>query len=183
MFHNIGIITIDHPRLLMANKKTQKAKRSLPGPLLAVAVFCEQTVEDVDKSVSIIKLADTVTFNLSAETPADIPSKEKPIPLGLRGLISFRRGGATGKWHRMKLTMVAPTGEKKVIADRKVELQPQPWASVNSRIEVTMGVFQAGVFWLIVEFDAREYTRVPLHIVINRAQPSPGGRAKKKSTS
>jgi hypothetical protein len=153
-----------------AAKAKKPSKKSFPGPLLAVAVFCEQTIEDTDKTISCIRIADTITATLPHDAPPDVPSENKRIPIGMRGLISFRRGGATGKAHRLKLVMESPDGKTGVMDDRKVEFAKGLNATVNVRFDVMIAVKKGGMFWMTVLFDDKEYTRVPLIINVERAK-------------
>jgi hypothetical protein len=160
--------------------KPKKKQKAIPGPLLAAALFCEQTVEGSDKAISCIRIADTMNVQLPPEIPADLPSEEKRMPVAIRGFISFRRGGARGKHHQLKLVMVAPNGKSAVMAEQRITFSPEAYATANLRFETVIGVYQSGVFWLIVNLDGKEYTRVPLNIVISRQPASDSGKHENK---
>jgi hypothetical protein len=151
----------------MAKKLTPKPK--LPGPLLAVAVFCEQTVEDKDNTISCIRIVDTVFAQLTPDAPADFPSEENRLLVGVRGLISIRRGGSRKKFHKLKLTMESPTGKSSLVDDRQIEIGAEPYGGFNLRFGATIGIHMGGLFWLIVSLNGEEFARVPLRIVIERA--------------
>jgi hypothetical protein len=150
-------------------KAKKPSKKALPGPLLAVAVFCEQTIEDTDKTISCIRIADTITITLPHDAPPDVPSDSKRIPIGMRGLVSFRRGGAASKVHRLKLVMQSPDGKTGIVEDREVKFGKELNSTVNARFDMTIAVKKGGMFWMTVLFDDEEYTRVPLIINVERA--------------
>jgi len=148
----------------MAKKPRQKPA----GPYLAAAVFCENIVEDKDGALSCIRIIDTITVRLPADTPSDVPSEEKRIPVSIRGLVSFKRGGLAGKLHKIKLAMESPDGKRGVMDERKLEMGKPPYGGGNLYFNATIGVRKGGLFWMTVSFDGKEFTRSPLRILIER---------------
>jgi hypothetical protein len=153
----------------MAKSKTSGKK--LPGPFLAVAAFCERVVEETDNVLSCMRLVDTMTFTLPHDAPADVPSEEKRIPVTIQGLISFRRGGAKGKNHDLELGMESPTGKRGVMHKQTVKFgSSDSFAGANFRFTSTLLISHGGLFWMTVKLDGKEFTRVPLRVLIQRAK-------------
>jgi hypothetical protein len=161
----------------------EASEQAIPGPLLANAFFCEQTIEEADKTLSVIRIVDTITITLPANTPEDFPSEEKRVGVLIRALVSFRRGGAPAKGHRLKLVMRSPDGNTGVIHDDVFDFGEGPTAALNMRPEVTIAVKKGGLFWMDVTLDEKEFTRVPLTITIEREANKDGALPQGGATS
>src|SRR5262245_20194593 len=107
--------------------REKAARKGSGGPYLAAAFFCESLIqEQADNSVtSAIRIVDTFVAKLPPDAPADLPSKEKPVPITLTGLISFRASNAPGR-HTVGLRVVGPSGKAKRLPESPMELKPGP---------------------------------------------------------
>jgi hypothetical protein len=164
----------------------KKPRQKLGGPYLAAAVFCENIVEDKDGALSCIRIIDTITVRLPADTPPDVPSDEKRIPVSIKGLVSFKRGGISGKFHKIKLAMESPDGRRGIMDERKLEMGTPPFGGGNLYFNVTIAIKKGGLFWMTVSLDGKEFTRSPLRILIEReasASKSGADRAPKAAKS
>lgn len=150
----------------------KKSRQKLAGPYLVAAVFCENIVEDKDGALSCIRIIDTINVKLPADTPNDVPSEEKRIPVSIRGLVSFKRGLAKGKFHKVKLAMESPDGKSGVMDERKLEIGKPSFGGANLYFNVTIAVRKGGLFWMTVILDGKEFTRLPLRILVEREAPA-----------
>ena len=85
----------------MADPK-KAVKKKIGGPYLAMAVFCENIVEDQRKVISAIGITEGLQFWISPFAPGDMPSREMPIAINQNILLMFRTGDSQGK-HLLKL--------------------------------------------------------------------------------
>jgi hypothetical protein len=156
-----------------------KKPRTKPvGTFLATAVFCEQTVAGDDNTISCIRIIDTVTVEVPHDTPKDVPSEEKRIPITIRGLLSFRRAGAGSC--RLKAVMNAPNGKKAVMIDEKIEFKKGEVSTHNARFETRIGIAETGLYWLAILLNGKEYSRMPLLVNVKRR---PAEKSDKKKAS
>jgi hypothetical protein len=151
----------------------ESGEMALRGPLLAAALFCEQTLEDKDTAISCIRIADNFTVTLPPDTPDDVPSEGNRVPFPIRGLVSFRKGGLTERKHRVILVMRSPDGKAGKMFDQEIEFAgDEPTSIVNVRFDLTILIRRGGLFWMTVLLDDVELTRVPLTVNIERAPQS-----------
>jgi hypothetical protein len=164
----------------MAKKVKPKPKQS-GGPYLAAAVLCE-TVLMEGGSPSAIRIADTFTLGLTPDAPADVPSKEKPLPLHVKGLLTFKGVNVPGKY-KVDLRLVGPSGKKHPIPTTEIVLKPGDVSTHHLRLDIGIMVGKAGLFFLDVYLDGRRVTRMPFQILIERAAlPESGAKQSDKGT-
>jgi len=154
----------------------KKKKRSKPngGPYLAAAFFCETTIEDKqDGSLSIIRMVDQVTLSLPPSTPAEIPSEQHRLPVYASGLLSFKTGDSPGD-HTIRVVMESPSGKRaEQVFEQVVTFTPQPHGGANLRLNHAIMVKKGGLFWFHVYLDGKRVTRMPLQIIVQRAEMPP----------
>lgn len=160
-----------------ASKK--KTAKKMGGPFLAAAVFCEAIMEDSNKSLSAIKISDGIQIWLPQEAPANVPSKEQPIPVTQHILVIFRSGDSPGK-HALKLVVEGPSGNRKEAMSQDVELSKPPHGGLNLRTLANLGLTSSGLYWIDVFLDGKRYTRMPLNVSIQRLPAPPAPPAKGK---
>jgi hypothetical protein len=142
----------------------------LTGPLLAVAVFCDQILEDKDMAISCIRIADNFTITLPPDTPDDVPSESKRISFPTRGLVSFRKGGLVERKHRVRLLLRSTDGKTGSVFDQELTFAgDEPTSLANVRFDLTLLLRKGGLFWMTVLVDDHELTKVPLTVNVERA--------------
>lgn len=150
---------------LKAAKK--KPKKKVGGPFLAVAVFCDNILEETDKALTVVKIHDGYMIVLPHDAPADIPSKEKQLPLMQWMLLSFRSGDSPGE-HQLRVIIESPSGKRSKAIDGPVMLSNEPNGGHNNRVHLGMSVYSSGTYWFEVYLDRKLYTKMPLQITIKR---------------
>ena len=148
--------------------KQPKAEKTKSGPHLAAAFFCEMTLLDKDGAPSAIRLIDNIEMMIDPSAPPDFPSDKQKIPINLNGLLCFKTGDSPGD-HTLRLVMHSPTGKSSVVMEKSIPFTPMPQGGINVRLSFTIMVKSGGLFWLHVYLDGKRYTRMPLHISIQRA--------------
>jgi hypothetical protein len=154
--------------------KTGKRSRKKGGPYLAASFFCEKIIEDKqDSALSAIRIIDTITVQLDASTPPEIPSEEHRIPIGIASLLSFKTGDSPGE-HTVRVVMRSPSGkESETVYEQIIRFPPEPQGGANLRVQNLIHVKKGGVFWMEVFLDDKPVTRMPLLISIQRGETVP----------
>jgi hypothetical protein len=159
------------------SKKTAQKKRSVGGPFLACAVFCDSVLRGEDGTMTAVRMIDKVTLTIPASAPQNVPSEENALLTSVEGLIGFKKGDA-GTKHKVKLVMNAPSGKSKELKEQLAEFRSELHSGYNLRIKTTIAVTETGLYWLDVYLDSVRMTRMPLLITVNRAEPEPPAAAK-----
>jgi hypothetical protein len=155
----------------MAKKKS--ASKKLSGPYLSAAFFCDQIVEEKDSGVlSCIRIIDTINLTVAADAPKDVPSETHQIPVTLNGLVAFKRGDAKVGSHDVKLVGHSPSGKVTTLVEKVVPFREEKHGGMNLRLNATIAISIGGLFWVHVYLDGKEYTRIPLNIVVHRESAS-----------
>lgn len=153
----------------MAKKATGKKKAG--GPYLAAAFFCERVIEDKsDGALTVVRMIDTITITLPADSEPDVPSKSKRIPVGLTAVLSFKSGDAPGH-HTLRYVLVSPSGKESPPTDQVVTFTEKEQGGANYILKSVVQVMKGGLFWLEVSLDGRLVTRMPIQISVNREAP------------
>jgi hypothetical protein len=150
-------------------KRAKIPERKTGGPFLAAAVFCENILEDSDRTVSVIRIIDGVQIVLSPQAPADIPSPTHPFPVTLNILLIFRTGDSPGE-HNLKLQTESPDGKRDVGLEQVVTLSPEPNGGLSLKTLAGLAVHCNGVHLIDVSLDGKLVTRMPLNVQITRAE-------------
>jgi hypothetical protein len=74
-----------------------------PKPYVAVATFCERTLQEKDNVYSLVRIVDTITFPVAGEIP--------PPLLQLTLMVILRAGDASGRYE-VRFVMRKPSGER-----------------------------------------------------------------------
>jgi hypothetical protein len=151
------------------------------GPYLAAAFFCETAIEDkADGAISAIRIIDQFRFVLDPSAPPNIPSETHRLAIPLMLVLGFKTGDAAGD-HALRIDLQAPSGKTKTAVQSVMRLAPQPNGGITIRMQTTIHVPEAGLFWFNVYVDDKEVTRMPMFISVERARPlphtGPAGRA------
>lgn len=128
------------------------------GPFLAMAVFCDTTIEGKDGVLSIIRIVDTVNVVIP-------PDAEQPIrvPINITLVLGFRAGGAKGTY-TLKLEADTPTGKTSAVGETPVSFQGPPEQGANIVSALQLQIEGEGVYWFNVYLQDEFTTRVPLRV-------------------
>jgi hypothetical protein len=147
----------------------EKAKK-VGGPYLAAAIFCETILEDSkDKSLSAIRIIDTVIVNLPPNAPPDVPSEKQRLPIPFWALLSFKTGGSPGR-HTLRIDAHSPSGKSQTVLEQVLTFPEEAHAGANVRLNSVIQIKKGGLFWLHVFLDDRRMARMPLMISVQRAE-------------
>jgi hypothetical protein len=152
------------------SKKNTAAKKD--GPYLAAALFCETILQDKnDETLSAIRIVDCLKIALPPHTPAELPSKDRPIPVAVTLLLIFRSGDNPGE-HEVRIDIESPTGEKKAgfYRQRATFTGPENGGH-NFRVNILLGAIKGGLFWFDVYVDDKRMTRMPYRVEVTRGEP------------
>lgn len=165
--------------------KTKKhPKKNIGGPYLASAVFCDSLVRGEDGAMTVVRIIDNATLTLPDDAPSDVPSEEKKLLMSLEGLIVFKRGDAGGR-HVVKLVAHSPSGKDLALHEQPFDFRDEMHGGYNLRLKVNMAIAEPGLYWVDVLLDGKQMTRMPLMIIVKRAESastvrkSAGKKAKK----
>lgn len=161
-------------------KKTTKKKDSQP--ILFAAFFCEKVIEEKDGVVSCMRIVDTINLSLPPDAPTNVPSKERPIPIQLFGLLSFRRNEGRKLKHEVELKTVNQSGEEKNLGKHAIKFGKEKISIANLILRPHFLVTEPGVIWTEVFMNGELKMRMPLQVKVNREAPlsasnSPDGTA------
>jgi hypothetical protein len=130
-----------------------------PRPYVTAAFFCERVLQEIDGSLSIIRVADKITFQM----PPGIPAEIKPA-VAMTFLLSLKSGPVVGDFD-VTIRVVKPSGgQAKEVQTIPIKFLGQDQGQ-NYVMNVTLGVEEFGLYWFEVVFDEQVLTRTPLVIV------------------
>jgi len=148
-------------------------KRKLPGgPFLSAAVFCDSVVRGEDGAFSAIRMVDTVTLAIPPDATPEMPSAELPLFTQMKALFSFKRGSSAAK-HTLSLVLETPSGTRKEVKAVELNFTGPEQGGVTIQGNIDFVISADGLFWIDVLLDEKCMTRMPLKIIIQRAQPLP----------
>ncbi|MGE0273781.1 MAG: DNA methyltransferase [Vicinamibacterales bacterium] len=139
-----------------------------PRPLVAVACFCENVLEDKDGVLSAIRIVDTYTISPLPDG-VELPNGLQGV-IALTGLVSLKSGDFKGAgW--LSIVLHKTTGETSMIGP------DEGWPLIlnggehgaNLRIQMPLGVKNFGLVWFDVLWDGELLTRIPLKL--QRGEP------------
>lgn len=152
-------------------KPAAKKAAKVGGPFLAAAVFCESIMEESSKIVSAIKIIDGVQYYIHPDAPDDVPSKEHPVPISQRALLTFKTGDSPGT-HHLKMVLEEPSGNRQEIKTQEIVLSPPPQGGCNVTSTIAIPIRANGVYWFDVFLDGKLMTRMPLNVNVQRLPKS-----------
>ncbi|MGH9796103.1 MAG: DUF6941 family protein [Candidatus Acidiferrales bacterium] len=128
-------------------------------PHVTVACFCEKVLEEKNGSLSVIRIADRVEY--------EIP--DFPLPEGIKhgfpltALIAVKSGPAKGKF---KLSVVSESPSGKRVKGPIVDLEMEGGDhGKNFILNYVFGPAEDGLYWFDVLVDNERLTRIPLMLV------------------
>lgn len=137
-----------------------------PRPYLTAALLCEKVLQEVDGSISVIRLADRIGYRLVG-TPAGSPEETKPA-VQISGLVSLKSGPVTGE-HVVKVFVENPIGKRQEIHSLPVTFMGKDHGQ-NLILNMVLGIEHDGLYWFDVVFDEEVLTRIPL-MVAHESEP------------
>ena len=131
-------------------------------PLVAIACFCEQILEEPDGVISAIRIVDTYIIPALPEG-VQLPDGAISGLIVTKGLISLKSGDFQGTG-RLHLVMNKTTGEKATISPEggwPVEMKGGEHG-FNVKLQMPLGVKNFGLVWFDVIWNDEVLTRIPL---------------------
>jgi hypothetical protein len=147
---------------------TKKPRKSLSGPYVNAAVFCENPLEDTKGMISVIRIFDRT----EGELPAEFGEGDS-VAINTWFFVAVKSGDARGK-HRLQLFLVAPTGKKELVSEGEIVLLGDENGS-NLRANLSLTIQSEGLYWMNVVIDGRTVTRTPLRVVLRKASEPASG--------
>ena len=130
-------------------------------PHLIAALFCEKVLQEKDGSLSIIRIADKLMYEL----PEGVPEAAPP-PFSLAGLVAVKSGPAKGTFN-LRIVVNSPSGKQHELPPTKIVLEGGDHGQ-NLILNVVMGLKENGLYWFDVMLESDVLTRIPL--LVERVQ-------------
>lgn len=160
----------------MSKKKPTPSKKKpgkVNGPYLAMAVVCENVLEDKDGVMSLIRVVDTFTLHAQTLSGEPIPPAVMaylPGSIAFQIVVSFKAGRARGR-RTLKIIPKTPSGDIISETALPVSFEGEDEArGVMVRVTTTMSVKQEGVYWIDILLDEEFTTRLPIKVVFETVE-------------
>lgn len=134
-------------------------------PYVSAALLCEKVLQEKDGTLSIIRIADKLTYHPIGDAAKDI----KPIHQ-MQGLVALKSGPVTGE-HILRIVGEMPSGRRKELIASSISLLGKDQGQ-NLILNLALGLEEDGLHWFDVIFDDEVLTRIPL--LIMRSEESAG---------
>jgi hypothetical protein len=135
----------------------------IQGPYLQLATICERHILEADGALTLFRIIDR--FTVQGTTP------EMPLTtIQFMVVISFRSGDFRGTLD-LKLKIVDPSVNPLQEISIPMLLEGPEERATQMFGNVTLALKEQGLYWIIVELDKEEKTRIPVRIVYQR-QPT-----------
>ena len=128
-----------------------------PKPHLLAALICERVLQEKDGSLSVIRIADKVIY----EVPEEAPEGARPV-FSLAGLLVLKSGLAKGTYS-VKLVANSPSGKQQELPPTAVSLEGEDQGQ-NVILNLHLGLKEDGLYWFDVIFENDVLTRIPLSV-------------------
>jgi hypothetical protein len=128
-----------------------------PRPYLTAALLCETVLEEKDGTLSVIHIADRLTYSMTG-----VPEGVKPAT-AISGLICLKSGPVTGE-HIIKIFAENPLGERKEVYAHPITLLGGDQGQ-NIKMRISLVLHSDGLYWIDIVFDDDVLTRIPLTVV------------------
>lgn len=143
------------------------------GPWVAMAVFCEQVIEDKQGVLTIVRIIDRLTIEAGGTGNEPPPDQLPPGMVPLNLVVTLKAGSARGRCE-IQTDLEGPDGITRAVASHSVNFVA-PHYGMNLINRITLGVQHEGVYWFTIKADGKVLTRAPLEIQYVRfATPSAG---------
>lgn len=136
-------------------------------PLLVAALICERILQEVDGSVSIMRIGETLSFTGD-------PAKVQAVPVRCWAFVSFRAGQETGRY-TIVLRVRSDAGTiLQTSSPVSMDLSRERGASLP--VEIARTFETAGLYWIDVLVDGDLTVSMPLRITVTRPPANGGAR-------
>lgn len=138
-------------------------KMDKPRPYICAALFCENVLEEKNGSLTIVRIADRLEYEVHG-----LPEDAKPT-LNLKGLLALKSGPVQGDCN-VTITINRPNGKQGdpiIFPAFKLLGGDQ---GQNVILNISLGVNEEGLHWFDVNFNGELLTRIPL-MVVQRPKP------------
>jgi hypothetical protein len=126
-------------------------------PYVSVAVICQTVIEDKNGVLSLIRIADSVEY----EIPKNAPPDALPV-IQMMGLVSLKSGPAKGKY-KLHMVLNSPSGVQSELPMYDAQLLGGE-NGYNLVLEIRFTVKEDGLHWFDVMFENTRLTRMPLTV-------------------
>lgn len=140
-----------------------------PHPYLTAALLCEKVLEEKSGTMSLIRIADALTYSL-----VGMPQGYQPV-VQFSGLVCLKSGPVTGD-HVVKIVAENPVGERQELYSLPVKLMGKDHGQ-NLLLNLTLAIQHDGLHWFDVIFDDDVLTRIPLTV----GQAAPPAQTEKRT--
>jgi hypothetical protein len=128
-----------------------------PKPILAVATICEKVLQEVDGTLSAVRIVDTVVLE-----PIGKSAPTVPFIVSLSALISLKAGEAKGDY-RVKVVPRTPSGNSLSPFETTVSLTGGE-SGANVVFNFVLNAKEDGLYWFDVYVEEVLFSRMPLKI-------------------
>ena len=128
-------------------------------PYLLAALICDDTLEEKDGRLSVLRLTSEVKVEVEGLKP---PAKMPPIPIRVTVLMSFNAGGKPGSYE-VQLNVIDPGGTERPGPIIPMDL-PHDHFTMNLIARIQLQAKEVGLYWVAVLLNGREVTRTPLTV-------------------
>ena len=134
-------------------------------PHLNLATIREKYIQEPDGALTLFRIVDR--FTVSGTTP-EMP----PALISFALVISFRAGEFRGPLE-MRVKMISPSQSAPPMPETIVPVTFEAPDEKSAQVigNLSLGVTEPGLYWIVVTLANEEYTRIPLKISYQR-QPS-----------
>lgn len=131
------------------------------GPFLQAAFLCEQILDEKDGVKSAIRIIDRITRQAVGPNP---PEEMEPFDYETKMLIKFKSGRARGPM-RLQLRLQRPSGDSPPPTIQTVYFEGEDDRGVDIVGTMKFRFEVPGLYWLNVELDGVQITRMPLRVI------------------
>lgn len=144
------------------------------GPFLAAAVLCERALQEIDGTISIIRVVDRWMVSLAPFPGSDVQPPEDMPPMVLDFTLVVMIKTYTAGTYRLYVVAESPTKDRTPLSEA-AQLTVLPGTSGGNFIaKVQFQPKQDGRYWFDVFLEDTRVTRIPLTIVYQAVTEAPG---------
>ena len=125
-----------------------------PRPYLTAALLCEKVLQENNGSVSLIRIADKLSYK-----SIGMPQGMTPVAR-IAGFIGLKSGPVIGE-HVIKIIAENPLGKRQEVATFPVKFEGKDHGQ-NLIVHLNLGIENDGLCWFDVVIDDEVLTRIPL---------------------
>lgn len=134
------------------------------GPYLALAVFCENVIEDKHGVLSLIRVIDRTTVTA---TGSGAPETMPAFPMNATIVLAFKSGFARGSY-RVKILPFNPDRKPLPEVTVPMHLEGDDDRGQNLILPIRMVLEQEGLYWFEIYVGETLFTRMPFRVIYQR---------------